>query len=245
MDSSMTFWWPRLAANRPKGVGLPRTWGIEATQERLFRDPDYMSDVAEAILAIRNPKVPMFMRTDYASDKHGWENSCYLPVDPDFNKNSVVHRLVNFLELHDPPFGPPPFSMIYLREFLELKVAFVAFHGKMPISREFRVFANSEKRTHFQPYWPAGSIASTPWKPLGWPDDLLENNRITAEDKYQLTAWAVEAAAAVNGPNDKQTEWSVDLCQDEAGAWWITDMALGSESYRYDPVKGLDFPGDA
>ena len=117
-------------------------------------------------------------------------------------------------------------TAILVREWLTLNASFTAFYG-LPISNERRFFATPEKVLCQHPYWPADALedghepAQENWR------DLLQAIHDEPVPK-ELSVLAVKAAAAAGGGT-----WSVDICQDVTGKYWITDMAVASDSYHW------------
>jgi hypothetical protein len=55
--------------------------------------------------------------------------------------------------------SPNPFApSLVVREMIPTTPVFTAFAGQMPVTQEFRVFADSGKILGYQPYWPKDSI---------------------------------------------------------------------------------------
>src|SRR5437870_8174778 len=89
-ESSMAFWFPRVADLR-----VPRTVFVaiptEASGKWLEQGvPDwYVEQVAKAAAFTA---FPLFMRTDYASGKHRWKDSCYVPDRESFGRH--IHTVM-------------------------------------------------------------------------------------------------------------------------------------------------------
>lgn len=248
--NSMDFWYTNLLKDPELREIVPGTIRIPLDYAAFFIDPAphgvneaALMAAAQAILDKRNVisgdgKRACFLRTDQYSNKHNWDESCYLPAG-DLGLQAISQRIYAWLEECDGMFGPPPPKSAFVRHFLSLKTAFLAFDN-MPVAREFRFFATPELVTHMQPYWPFDAIkqgwAKTPL-PEDWEQQLAELGTIDKPTLDMLSAIATKAAAAQGGE-----EWSVDLCEDVDGKWWLTDMALGACSYRWHPEWTGDQP---
>lgn len=241
--NSMDFWYSNLLKDPDIRELVPGTIRVSLDLKAIYADADASGINPNALLAAatavwekRNVisgdgERPVFMRTDQYSNKHHWEDSCYLPAG-ELTPITIAERMYAWLEECDGMFGPPPPKSVFVRHFLSLKTAFLAFDN-MPVAREFRFFATAEGVSHWQPYWPYGAI-STGWAktplPDDWRDQLAKLNELRPDEFKMLSEVAMRAAALQGGD-----EWSVDLCQDTDGRWWLTDMALGACSYRYTP----------
>lgn len=63
--------------------------------------------------------------------------------------------------------------------------------------------------------------------PADWREQLAAMHQEPSE-LPDLKAMAVQAARACGGG-----VWSVDFCQDDAGKFWLLDMAVAQDSYHW------------
>ena len=179
----------------------------------------------------------VFLRTGHTSGKHRWSKSCF--YDGTHLLRSHLETLVEY-SMEADFLGGLPTEVWVVRELLKPGVRFhcKAYCG-LPASLEIRFFVNDGEITHAQPYWPVGAleegeaefapglvaIGPKSYDPIrvvweGW-SGLCEKVRIISREFERL-----------EGGGD---EWSMDLYVDHRGLWFVTDMALGARSFRYDP----------
>jgi hypothetical protein len=174
---------------------------------------------------------PFFLRTEYTSNKHSWKTSCFVTDHAAIPRH--VCELVGFSGCVD-----IPHDHFVVREILHTYPLFTAFHGEMPIAREFRLFVKDGSVYHIQPYWPREAIeqhADTVSRP-DYAKVLADASILSERDKRDL----VHMTQLINQhlPGD----WSVDWLETTAG-WYMTDMAVGPRSYKYDPLSGKELNG--
>jgi len=98
---------------------------------------------------------PIIVKDYVKSEKHNWENACFIPNASD--KENVNRIVTNFLELR----GDFLNIGLVFREFEKLE--FLTTHSKssMPLTKEFRiVFANKKLISIFD-YWDEGEYGET------------------------------------------------------------------------------------
>ena len=169
---------------------------------------------------------PCFMRTGHGSGKHQWEQTCFVP-----SRDAVplhVGRLVEWSSLAG--IMGLPTGVWAMRRMLPVTPLFTcAGYGNMPVVREFRFFVRDGTVEHVQPYWPPGAVEEGRPDYWEWPELLAWASDLSAPVAEELSKLAVQAVVAVGGGF-----WSVDLLQDCDDGWWITDMALGDDSFRWE-----------
>jgi hypothetical protein len=230
--NSSHIWLPGLEA---AGLPTPRTIVIPYSHASIMpifdggECPAFDKLVDEVAFAVGEIGVPAFIRTDLGSAKHSGLMGVQI-ADGTIAEGpqSVGWVLSRLLEDQEMKFwlereGP---TAILVREWLTLKANFTAFYG-LPISNERRFFATPEKVLCQHPYWPADAFedghepANENWR------ELLQAIHDEPVPE-QLSVLAVKAAAAAGGG-----VWSVDICQDVTGKFWVTDMAVASDSYHW------------
>ena len=224
--NSMLYWYPMIDGKVP----TPRTVMLEIPFANLYAyidKPRVLDAYRERILECgKMVRYPLFLRTDLCAGKHNWKDTCYVPSeDVLFSHIRAVceeNALADIIGLN--------MRALVFREFLHLKTAFRDFHD-MPIAREFRCFADTGKLKCIHPYWPEDAIEF--WvgtaEPEGWRRKLKDMSKLDmySGERWKLQALAEHASGWVGG------EWSVDLCQTEDERWYLTDMAVASESYHH------------
>ena len=230
--NSSHIWLPGLEA---AGLPTPRTIVIPYSHASIMpifdggECPAFDKLVDEVAFAVGEIGVPAFIRTDLGSAKHSGLKGVQI-ADGTIAEGpqSVGWVLSRLLEDQEMKFwlereGP---TAILVREWLMLKANFTAFYG-LPISNERRSFATPEKVLCQHPYWPADAFedghepANENWRELL---QAIHDEPVPEE----LSALAMKAAAAAGAGT-----WSVDMCQDVTGKYWVTDMAVASDSYHW------------
>jgi len=98
---------------------------------------------------------PIIVKDYVKSEKHNWENACFIP---DASDKENVNRIVkNFLELR----GDSLNVGLVFREFEELE--FLTIHSKsaMPLTKEFRLVFSNKKIISVFDYWDEGEYGET------------------------------------------------------------------------------------
>lgn len=168
---------------------------------------------------------PMFLRTDYTSGKHDWKSCCGNATGPE-KIGECISALVNWSAIID-----VPVTAFMARKMIPTSQIFTAFNG-MPITREFRLFARNGEIYHVQPYWPEEAFSDRDADLLnsGGREKLLLMSVMSETEFEKLAKMTVDVAKEL-----PQTGWSVDWLQDTSGKWWLTDMAVDSVSYKWEP----------
>lgn len=164
---------------------------------------------------------PLFVRTDETSNKHDWVDSCYVE-----SKEQIRGHLLNILEMIEMSIGLG-FKGVALREFLQLESTFTSHNG-MPVAKEFRLFLRNGRLECIHPYWPKASIHT---KEPNW-EGKIDQLRILTPDDLNVILREIAKFG------DKLPEyWSVDFCKTVKGEWYLTDMAIGEDSYHWSTCK--------
>jgi len=224
--SSMFYWWSKV---KDLDIPIPKT--IMVRHEGAFKGklsyspidgkPDqYFLDMLEGVKkAAKEIGYPVFIRSDELSNKHEWKDSCYVE-----NEDQLYSHICNILEFTAMSFGPN-FYGIAVREFLDLTWRFTSHGGKMPVAREFRMFVRDGELECWHPYWPPRAILEPSIE--NWYPVLKEMQTLTQVELEHVGDIAETVGKAVGG------YWSIDLCQTKKGEWYMTDIALGEESYHW------------
>jgi hypothetical protein len=98
---------------------------------------------------------PVLLR-DYAkSQKHYWEEACFIPSAADSTEVERVVRRFKELQGDDLNVG------LVFREFVQLEALAVHEKSKMPLSKEFRIFWLDTEPLYAVPYWETGNYAGS------------------------------------------------------------------------------------
>lgn len=225
----LSYWFPLIEAAGlpvPRTVILPKLTDTE--EEGLYNlvgDGTPWSAVGDFIRSIAEAATPFgypfFLRTDYTSAKHSWRDSCF--VDSPDTIESHVREIAEYSMMAD--LMGLPIDRWVVREYLKTVPAFHAFRG-MPINEEFRVFVRDGVIEHFQPYWPPETIQRPDVS--DWEEQLTLMNTPRDLDRAEIEQLALEVSKVIPG------FWSVDCLHVPGRGWFVTDMAEGDKSYRWE-----------
>lgn len=240
--NSLLYWFPKV---RALDIPTPKTEWVEFPPEiaHKFFDESTQDDAVKQFqpyLKKLKEKAeslgyPLFIKTDMASHKHGWEKGAFVRREKD-----LLDHIINTLEFNA-MVGVVGlnYRAIVIREFLELDWRFKAFHGKMPVARERRYFINDSQVLCHHPYWIQDAILKAhknegkthelfgymPHKlPNKWEEMLEEINRETEDEITLLTHYASQIAQVFTD------YWSIDFAYTRKGNWFLIDMANGYAS---------------
>ncbi len=224
-ESSMMNWYPKIKGilRTPKTVIVPFT-EEELSEIRRTLDGKMLSDklIEKIYSGADEIGFPLFMRSDQASGKHEWKDTCFVPTRAD-----LIGHLVQLVEWHECAdlFGIRWKALVF-RELLELDSTFTAFNG-MPVARERRCFVMDGDVICSHPYWPEESIVPDRHAPLpgDWKDRLARLNE-EKPDEVEILHEASLFGEVVHG------YWSVDFACDVNGVWWMIDAARGEISWH-------------
>lgn len=103
---------------------------------------------------------PIIVKDYVKSQKHYWEEACFIPDANDMTKVESVIR--KFLELQDTDLN----EGLVFREFVELEALTTHSQSGMPLTKEFRVFVKNHKVMCIFKYWDEGEYGETEpiWK---------------------------------------------------------------------------------
>jgi len=231
-ENSLFYWYPEikdLGIPMPETVMFPMTGDEKEDRYKLFdgkEAPIYEAYIKRLQVEAGKMKLPLFLRSDQTSHKHGWENTCYITSVDQIPNNA--YQIVEFTEMAG-WMGGLNIDGFVLREFLNLDVRFHAFHGKMPVAKEFRFFVKDGKFQCYHPYWFPACMVRPDTE--NWYEVLMDMENLTDEELEQLTQWAEIIGNAVGG------YWSVDFCQLLNGDWAMTDMATGEDSFHFNTCE--------
>jgi hypothetical protein len=221
---------------------MPRTLirKLEKSEIRKFGDwveGRYSEEITTVLNDIKvlakSLRYPIFLRTDLASGKHSYKDSCYVLSEKNLERN--LAGVIEFNQCAD--IMGLPFEAIVVREFIKLEAPFKAFWGELPIAKERRYFIKDGKIDGRYPYWPEGAIKrveDTSDLPNNWKKRLTRINKMTFGERKLLSHYAELVAEVLDG------YWSIDFAKGQNGKWYLIDMATGERSWRpddSDPTK--------
>lgn len=227
----MLYWFPII---KDLPIPTPKTTWIEIPYEVFCEYIDAvetkpeklkMEDYTEGIIArAKEIGYPLFLRTDLASGKHAWAESCYVEREEDLFRH--IQRVVEYNFLAD-IFGLSCNALVF-REYIPMDARFVAFWGRLPIAPERRYFIKDGKVECHHPYWIVDAIEKGGFPPAesNWRALLTSMNAETNREIGLLTNYATRVAELLSG------YWSVDFCRAKSGEWILIDLAEGEKSWH-------------
>lgn len=228
----ISYWFPIL---EKAGIRVPKTKLIHTNVEldKLLDGEtpegfiDFINDLEKAIMDL-GWGLPVFLRTGQTSAKHEWDSTCF--VKNSEKLGSHVARIVNYSAMAG--FLGLPTNVWAVREFLPLLTAMkLPGYENMPFAREYRGFIRDGEVECIHFYWPEDSIKQGKPEDPQWQAKYEWISIRTLSEDDQIKALLESVANCFTG------FWSVDVCQHENGDWYVTDMALGDESFHW---KGCD-----
>jgi len=231
--SSLLYWWPKI---KDLDIPMPKTEILEVPRQLFLEalegfniatcpsyelvEKEYSEPIKKAAQKIG---YPLFLRTDQASGKHEWKDTCYVEREADLITH--VFRVIEANEMAD--IMGLDYKALVFREFIPLDWKFKAFWGEMPVARERRYFIKDGRILCHHPYWIEDAIAESrqPQEP-NWRELLKDLNTETKEEVKLLTEYSTKVASVLEG------YWSVDFAHANYGRWILIDMALGGESWH-------------
>ena len=219
--SSMLYWYPRI---KNLEIPQPKTEIYQLKKSEL--SSFYNERFPKTLIKNLNPIIskfsyPFFIRTDFSSAKHSWENSCFIESKEKLSKNIFEIIIQNILA----DMIGLPFRALILREYIPLEAGFKAFDGNMPVAKERRYFIKDGLIQCHHPYWPKDSIR-TP-NNEDWENILEKQNIETKKEIDLLSKYCLLVASIFEG------YWSVDFAYGQDKKWYLIDMAEGSHSFHW------------
>lgn len=222
-SDSMLVWYPKI---KDLPISQPETEMLVLTEEELkvLINENVPKSIVEKVKPICDRMgYPCFLRTDLASGKHSWKDSCFVDSPKELWKH--IFEVVSFNLMAD-IFGLD-FKALVIREFIPMATGFTAFYGDMPVNPERRYFIRDGKIICHHPYWIEEAIEESKQPSVSnWREISKELNRETREEIDLLTKYAELVAEQFEG------FWSVDFCKAKDGRWILIDMASGMKSWH-------------
>lgn len=236
--NSLLYWFPKI---EKLGIPMPRTETLKIPFWDMVRFLDNGASKYEAKIKERASRIgyPLFLRTDQASGKHDWKNTCYVRDEDEL----IVHvcSIVDInlmLDLFC--------EALVFRELIEMDSRFTAFYGEMPVNPERRYFINNGTVLCHHPYWIEDAIEKgtsnrilpdgvlKKMLPDNWRELARAMNKETEEEIKLLTSYAEKVAQVLDG------YWSVDFCKARDGRWILIDCGIGFISWHPECEQNLE-----
>lgn len=217
--NDITFWFPVLLRSK---IPVPKTVIIHTNLEllplldgeKIDGFDDFLNSIKEAIGYVG---LPAFLRTGHTSNKHDWENSCFIKDGKNIGKH--IFNLVEFSCIMTID-RVTPYDFWAVREFIKTEPFFHYFNGKMPITKERRYFVRNGKIECRHSYWPEDVFKETD------KDIIKDLNAIDDKEEKLLDGMAAYISNKFSG------YWSIDFLRGANGEWYVTDMAIGERSFH-------------
>lgn len=225
-QNSLLYWYPKI---KNLNIPQPKTKVVllegKEFEETMEGMPKSLVERVKDLIKDEF-RLPVFIRTDQASGKHYWKDTCYY----DGSKGLARHLFEICEYNHCAGFLGLNFEAIIVREYIPMASKFVAFRGNMPVNPERRYFVNNGKVLCRHPYWFKDSIQPNSKRqlPSNWKSLIKKMNRETVEEIELLTKYSEEVGQYFEG------YWSIDFCKAKDGRWILIDMALGKNSWHPD-----------
>lgn len=220
IKDSFLYWYPKI---KYLNIPRPRSEIILITDNEFKQTfdgtPKTLTQKVQDIIDIHF-ELPVFIRTDLASGKHSWEDSCFYDGSKALWKN--LCRVIEFN--HTADIMGLAFIAIVVREYIPMDSKFTAFWGYMPINPERRYFINNGRVLCHHHYWIQEAIINPNIE--NWQEILEELNTETLEEIELLSDYAEMVAKELPG------FWSIDFCKAKDGRWILIDMATGEHSWH-------------
>lgn len=223
--NSMFYWWPKV---KDLPIPQPKTFMVRFKGDFTYDvvdgdiNPSWERFFAKVKAEAKKIGYPLFMRCDETSHKHEWKDSCYVE-----SEEKLIPNFCSILEMIAMAFTLS-FSGVAIREFLDLDARFTS-HNEMPVACERRYFVRDGEVECWHPYWPPSAIRRPSIK--DWYKVLKELQTSTSLEFTLLSHYSELVGEAMGG------YWSVDFCRHKNKSWYLTDMALGDDSYHWGTCK--------
>jgi len=224
--TSLCYWYPRIRGElpTPKTEIVPL---VEGDLDTLFGALDGKKIPLEfenrIFAGAEHFQYPLFLRTDFTSGKHDFENTCFVR-----SKEQIISHALALFE--DTLCKDLDIGAYVFREFLPLESRFSAFRG-LPIAKERRYFVEDGRVLCHHPYWPEDAIrGEVIRKGDGWKAILEELNTEIPKEIELLSSMAATFSNLVPGA------WSVDFAKTTYVApqrsWMLIDAAEAFRSWH-------------
>ena len=221
---SMLFWYPKV---KDLPIPQPKTEILKLSKEERSL---LVSENVPLSIVVRVKKVcdkmgyPCFLRTDLASGKHQWKDSCYIENDKDLQKH--IFEVVCFNLCAD--IMGLDFWALVVREFIQMDTYFTAFWGEMPVNPERRYFIKNHQVICHHCYWIPEAIEQSKAPIVDNWRELCELMKFESNEEVALLIGYTKIIAEVF-----DGYWSVDFCKAKKdGRWIFIDMATGERSWH-------------
>lgn len=214
-------------------VNTPETKEVNLVRQTDEGDLPYGFDEEMVMKKVEELGLPVFVRTDAASDKHRMEKASKISSEEEIVEhiNEVIfHNASNML----------PMNSLYFREWLDLKHRFKAFTGT-PIAQELRFFIHNGQILDYHFYWVKDSIKFRGSEKV---EDWQDKWARTKDEALDHSDKAIFQAETVAEKMRGQGFWSVDFARAEDGTWYAIDMARGEVSWHPEKKNGITTVSD-
>jgi hypothetical protein len=221
-ESSLLNWYPKIEGKLP----TPSTKILTLTKDEYrslynLLDGKKVSKQLEKKITdmVQGMHEPFFLRSDQASGKHEWKDTCYVA-----DKTKIMRHVAALVEWHAcADMLGVRFTALIFREYLPLQSLFTAFNG-MPVAPEWRYFVRDGKVVCKHFYWVKDAI----WHPSVKNWEELHEKMMVLSHIEETTLSNYATVFAENNPG----YWSVDFALTRDHGWILIDAARGEVSWH-------------
>lgn len=241
--NSLLYWYPEV-----KGYfSTPETWTLSPPDITKWLDNGIPETWMKRIGALIDGKYPVFFRTDIASNKHEWSESCVIG-----SAEEIEHKVLNTLDFNFmvdlwpehlvfremlKPYGGP---------HMKNNGGFQAYE-KFPVSRELRFFVEYGEVKCVHRYWAHEVFVLDRWAvrtvPKDWEKRWKKLYNIKEHEITELSGRIENDFSSIL----RKESWSVDFLYARKAhsplyRWYLIDMAEAGTSYHFDHESDLISP---
>ena len=242
--NSLLYWYPEIREYFP----TPMTATLSPPDLYQWMEDGIPDEWFQKITNLLQGKYPVFFRTDSASNKHEWKESCVI-----HNEKEIRNKIFRTLDFNYAVDLWP--QHLVFRELLKPyggtamknEGGFEAFGG-FPVSRELRFFMNKGTVECVHRYWLHEVFVKDRWAARTVPKDWERRwKKLYAIPSGQIR----ELSGRIENdfsPALKEENWSVDFMyaskpkNPDYFAWYLIDMALAEQSFHADHSSDLITP---
>lgn len=221
-ESSLLNWYPKIQGKIP----TPSTFILNLSIEEIsslygLLDGRTLPKTLEKKIEGMADKMsePFFLRSDQASGKHEWKNTCFVQ-----DRTKIIRHITRLVEWHAmADMMGVRFNALVFREYLPLQSKFTAFND-MPVAPEWRYFVRDGQPICRHFYWPDDAIVNPSIK--NW-EPVLHNMQWCKPEEDKIIA-GYATLFAKNNPGF----WSVDFALTRDSGWVMIDAARGELSWH-------------
>lgn len=250
--NNLSFWFPKLNIETTRTIlKKPNTWFHEVPEEiyhHMYLEGEgltleqHQEAIYQWVKDELYPKIPqelhrpIFIKNGTFSDKFNFRN-CAVLCSP-----LAIAAAFTDLSYDSLCFETQGNSEIVIRERIMADTSKVpTIYNGMPMRTEFRVFYDfdSKRFLYCHNYWDYDYCYPVISRNDASDAVVFEKYHAHYDEQYVMNKEKVsyEVAEALKNVQGLEGPWSVDVMMDEAGNFWLIDMATAYTSAYWDPEK--------